>query len=202
MRDVGIGRVLVASLHQAISDLLPARLDFYESWLHAEGLRDGTIGLAPLYAVLSFLRQEGAAYDQVMTRAGEYAAEWTVEEISSFERGIIDAAPRWLRLRLIMRRGGRLVRSSYQGSHLSSHVRRGSARISVRGSVFCSVRAPVSQPLCGYYAAALTRLMGLLDAEGRVSVLSCRSTGTGGSACVLGLAADDSARDGAEVTAA
>jgi hypothetical protein len=30
---------------------LPTRLAFYENWLHAEGLRDGTIGLAPLYAV-------------------------------------------------------------------------------------------------------------------------------------------------------
>ena len=35
---------------------------FYENWLNAEGLREGTIGLAPLYAVLSFLRQEGDAY--------------------------------------------------------------------------------------------------------------------------------------------
>ena len=62
MREAGIGRVLVASLHQAIADILPTRLAFYENWLNAEGLREGTIGLAPLYAVLSFLRQEGDAY--------------------------------------------------------------------------------------------------------------------------------------------
>ena len=59
MREAGIGRVLVASLHQGIADILPTRLSFYENWLNAEGLREGTIGLAPLYAVLSFLRQEG-----------------------------------------------------------------------------------------------------------------------------------------------
>ena len=41
MREVGIGRVLVASLHQGIVDLLPTRLEFYENWLNAEGLRDG-----------------------------------------------------------------------------------------------------------------------------------------------------------------
>jgi len=40
MREAGIGRVLVASLHQGIADTLPQRLSFYESWLHAEGLRD------------------------------------------------------------------------------------------------------------------------------------------------------------------
>src|SRR4029077_18242798 len=119
MRDPGIGRVLVASLHQAISDILPARLGFYESWLHAEGLRDGTIGLAPLYAVLSFLRQEGAAYDEVMTRAGEYAAEWSIADIGGVERRAIESAPNWLRLRLIMRLARQLVRSSYRSSRMS-----------------------------------------------------------------------------------
>ena len=39
MREAGIGRVLVASLHQGISDVLPLRLLFYENWLNAEGLR-------------------------------------------------------------------------------------------------------------------------------------------------------------------
>ena len=62
MIDAGIGRLLVASLHQGIADLLPTRLEFYESWLNPAGLRDGRIGLAPLAAVLSFLRQEGEPY--------------------------------------------------------------------------------------------------------------------------------------------
>ncbi len=70
MHEAGIGRVLVASLHQGIADILPTRLGFYENWLNAEGLRDGTIGLAPLYAVLSFLRQEGDSYALITTRAG------------------------------------------------------------------------------------------------------------------------------------
>ena len=51
MKDAGIGRLLVASLHQGIADRLPDRLEFYENWLHPQGLRDGTIGLAPLHAV-------------------------------------------------------------------------------------------------------------------------------------------------------
>ena len=38
MRDAGVGRVLLASLHQGIADILPTRLGFYESWLHAKGL--------------------------------------------------------------------------------------------------------------------------------------------------------------------
>src|SRR5712671_7698579 len=112
MREAGIGRVLVASLHQGIADILPTRLGFYENWLNAEGLRDGTIGLAPLYAVLSFLRQEGAAYNIITTRAGEYAAEWTVESMSPLRRAAIKRAPEWLRGRLAFRLARRLVRSS------------------------------------------------------------------------------------------
>ena len=63
MSEPRIGRVLVASLHQSIADLLPTRLEFYENWLNVSGLREGTIGLAPLSAVLSFLRTEGDAYN-------------------------------------------------------------------------------------------------------------------------------------------
>src|SRR6266699_4317580 len=103
MREAGIGRVLVASLHQAIADILPTRLGFYENWLNAEGLREGTIGLAPLYAVLSFLRQEGDAYKLITTRAGEYAAEWTVESMSPAQRAMMKAAPAWVRSRILLR---------------------------------------------------------------------------------------------------
>src|SRR5258707_5449830 len=112
MREAGIGRVLVASLHQAIADILPTRLGFYENWLNAEGLREGTIGLAPLYAVLSFLRQEGDAYRLITTRAGEYAAEWTVQSMPAVHRGIIKAAPGWLRTRMLLPLARQLVRSS------------------------------------------------------------------------------------------
>ena len=128
MREAGIGRVLVASLHQGIADILPTRLGFYENWLNAEGLRDGTIGLAPLYAVLSFLRQEGDAYQLITTRAGEYAAEWTVQSMPPVQRAIIRAAPMWLRSRLLLRLARQLVRSSYRGSRAIARLRSGTAQ--------------------------------------------------------------------------
>src|SRR5256885_2431598 len=116
MREAGIGRVLVASLHQGIADILPTRLGFYENWLNAEGVRDGTIGLAPLYAVLSFLRQEGDAYHVITTRAGEYAAEWTVDSMQPIRRTLLKALPDWVRSRLILRLARQVIRSSYRGS--------------------------------------------------------------------------------------
>src|ERR1044071_4314862 len=98
MSDAAVGRLLVASLHQSIADLMPTRLEFYESWLNPAGLRDGRIGLAPLAAALSFLRQEGDQYQLVAVRAGEYTAEWTVAELRPMRRKIIRAAPPGLRL--------------------------------------------------------------------------------------------------------
>ena len=187
MRDPGVGRVLVASLHQGIADILPNRLSFYENWLNAEGLREGTIGLAPLYAVLSFLRQEeGDAYDLITSRAGEYAAEWTVESMSPFQRSAIKAAPAWLRRRLLLWLARKLVRTSYPGSRVISRVRRGTAKVDVRASIFCSVRQPVAHPLCGFYAAAFMRQMALFNLPSHAEVVSCR--GTGKASCVLTIA--------------
>src|SRR4030095_9040223 len=115
MREAGIGRVLVASLHQGIADILPTRLTFYENWLNAEGLREGTIGLAPLYAVLSFLRQEGEAYRLITTRAGEYAAEWTVQSMTPTQRTFLKSLPVWLRRRMLLRLARRLVHGRHTG---------------------------------------------------------------------------------------
>jgi bacteriochlorophyll 4-vinyl reductase len=186
MRQAAIGRVLVASLHQGIADILPTRLGFYENWLNAEGLREGTIGLAPLYAVLSFLRQEGDAYQIITTRAGEYAAEWTVQSMPSMQRAMIKAAPLWLRSRMLLRLARQLVRSSYQGSRAISRLRRGQASVDVRASIFCTVRDPVAHPLCGYYAAAFTRLLSLFNVAARTDVVACR--GTGEVTCLLKVA--------------
>jgi bacteriochlorophyll 4-vinyl reductase len=195
MREAGIGRVLVASLHQGISDILPTRLGFYENWLNAEGLREGTIGLAPLYAVLSFLRQEGDAYQKITARAGEYAAEWTVQSMSPVERSVIRAAPEWLRGRLLLRMARALVRSSYPGSRVISRIRRGTASVDVRASIFCTVREPVPQPLCGFYAAAFTRLLALFDLQVNAEVVACR--GTGKPTCVLRIAMPNAQRKAA-----
>ena len=193
MREAGIGRVLVASLHQGIADLLPDRLEFYENWLNAEGLRDGTIGLAPLYAVLSFLRQEGHVYQAITARAGEYAAEWTIESMRPRRRALIRAMPAWLRRRILLAMAGRLVRNSYRGSRAIARLRRGTASIDVRASIFCTVREPVPEPLCGFYAAAFTKLMAMFGIGAHTNVIACR--GTGESSCVFSVALNGRQRD-------
>ncbi len=185
MNRVGVGRVLIASLHQGISDLVPTRLEFYENWLHATGLRDGRIGLAPLAAVLSFLRQEGEPYEIITARAGQYAAQWTFDNLSSFQRSAIRALPVALRARVAMQLTKRVMRRSYSGSNATSTFRKGQGRITMGSSVFCTVREPWARPLCGYYAAVLERSLTLVAVNGNVTIQSCQ--GAGAASCVIAL---------------
>jgi hypothetical protein len=179
MTDAGVGRLLVASLHQGIADLLPSRLEFYESWLNPSGLREGRIGLAPLAAVLSFLRQEGEPYHLVAARAGEYTAEWTVADLAPLERAIIRGAPPWFRPRLVMRVARRMVRNTFGGSDAVVRWAKDRAAVDLQGSIFCQVRDRTPNPLCEFYASALRRLMYLLNVEADVGTEQCRATGAG-----------------------
>jgi len=185
MNRVGVGRLLIASLHQGISDLIPTRLEFYENWLHASGMRDGKIGLAPLAAVLSFLRQEGEFYELVTARAGRYAAQWSFDNLSSFERSMIRSLPMALRARMALELTKRVIRRTYQGGRATSRLRRGQGTITLRSSIFCAVREPSSRALCGYYAAALERTLALVSVNGNVAVQSCQGAGAG--SCVIAL---------------
>lgn len=175
--------MLVASLHQGISDLMPTRLEFYENWLNPVGMRNGRIGLAPLAAVLSFLRQEGEPYALVTSRAGEYAAQWTFDNLSAFERSFIRALPVMLRARMAMLLAKKVVKRSYGGSRAVARLRRGQGTLTLRSSIFCTVREPFDWPLCVFYSAALAHLFALVGISGEVRVHTCK--GVGDSNCII-----------------
>ena len=187
MSEARIGRLLVASLHQAIADVLPTRLEFYENWLNVSGMREGTIGLGPLFAVLSFLRCEGSMYNTITTKAGEYAAEWAVRGLPALERRFIGALPTPLRARAALRTARLLIRATYPGTRAVIRLRRGKASIDLRGSLFCEVRELVPAPLCGFYAAAVARVLQLFALEADAQVLECRAAGVR-RACVVNVA--------------
>ncbi len=187
MDEGSVGRLLVASLHQSIAEELPLRLDFYESWLNPAGLRDGRIGLAPLAAVLSFLRQEGnGAYPRVTARAGAYSAGWLVDALSPARRQMTLWFPRPIRVWLVLRLARRLVQQTYGGSRVvSRRVGLGRGTVDVRGSVFCQVRDPVPEPLCEFYAAALRVLLTRFDLPMDARTSECRAVGA--SRCTIAL---------------
>jgi hypothetical protein len=177
MTDAAVGRLLVASLHQAVADLLPTRLEFYEAWLNPGSLREGRIGLAPLAAALSFLRLEGDPYHLIAARAGEYTADWTVDGLSDLRKRIIHATPPAIRKRLVVSVARWMVRSTYGATSMKVQWRRWRGAVDLRSSLFCEVRAPVGHPLCEFYAAAFRRLMFLFNLDADVITDRCRATG-------------------------
>jgi len=179
MTDAAVGRLLVASLHQSISDLLPMRLEFYEAWLNPAGLREGRIGLAPLASVLSFLRLEGEPYHLIAARAGEYTAEWTFSNVSPLRKRIILAAPPFIRKRLVVGIARWMVRSTYGATSVTVQWRKWRGALALRSSLFCEVRERVDHPLCEFYAAAMRRLMTLFNLDVDVVTEQCRATGAG-----------------------
>jgi bacteriochlorophyll 4-vinyl reductase len=184
MVDAGIGRLLVASLHEGISDVAPTRLDFYENWLTPPGLRDGKFGLAPLHAVLSFLRLEGQhTYDRIMTKAGQLSADWAYADLSSVERALVRSVPPGLRARLALRLTKRLVSQTFKGSKATTKLRKGKGTVGIRASIFCSVRETAGWPMCVFYCAAVERFLHRFDLDARVEIAECRAHG--GAVCTM-----------------
>ena len=200
MTDGSIGRILVASLHQSIGDALPLRLEYYEHWLTPMGLRDGRTGLAPLGAVLSFLRQEGReTYDRVMTGAGQYSAEWHFAQRGSSQR-LMRWLPYRLRRRVALRRCRRLLRSAFEPAVVRVSVRRGTGTVSVSGAIFCELRDAWPWPTCRYFAAAVERHLALQGVTADVAIDACQSSG--GGACRLTVTFRRPGSDGAVQEAA
>ena len=194
MSDLRIGRIVAASLHQSISDELPDRLEFYELYLRSQGLRDGTIGLAPITAVLGFLRTE-PAYADVVQRAGQLAATWTIASMSPLRRRLIAVLPRRLRARVALGIAAGIVTLVSSSSKAATRLSRTNAQLDVTASLFCEVREIQKMPLCGFYAAAAAETLASFGLPARGVVQQCHAVD--GGPCVIALdlsATDDTAR--------
>jgi hypothetical protein len=135
--------------------------------------------------VLSFLRSEGDAYGLITARAGDYAADWTVTGLSALERRVIKALPVPLRLRAALRVTRGLVRSTYPGSRAIVRLKRGTASIDLRGSLFCEVREASVLPLCGFYASAIVRVLQQFSLQADAQVNECRAASATSKGCVM-----------------
>jgi tetratricopeptide (TPR) repeat protein/TolB-like protein len=173
----GIGRLLVASLHQAISELVPERLSFYEPWLTNDGVRITRVSLAGIRAAFSFLRREDGQYDPVMQRAGALSAQWIWQTVSAFRRGALRLLPVWLRRRVAASFARRVVSEAWCESRARVACRSGHAHVTVDNSLFCDVRTAQAGPLCTYYAAAFDEFLRLLDVEPGARIDACRGAG-------------------------
>lgn len=177
MTEAQLGRLLPPCLHQAINEVMPERLEYYEEWLSPDGLRDGRIGLAPVTAVLGFLRTEGHLYSEVVSRAGTLAASWTVASLPPFQRRLGASLPLSLRAKYALRITRRIVRDVFAPSSASSRLKKGTATLRIESSLFCASRQPQRQPLCDFYRALAVESLRCFDVEATGRLESCRATG-------------------------
>ncbi len=183
MTEGHLGRLLPACLHQAIADTLPDRLEYYEEWLDPVGLRNGSIGLAPLSAVTGFLRTEGGGYDAVVARAGALAVRWSLEAMPPYTRRLGAALPAGLRSRFALRFAKRIVRDVFSASSATSSVARGRATLRVNDSVFCAVRERPAAPLCGFYQSLVVEALRAFQIPAEAAIASCQALD--GGSCVI-----------------
>ena len=183
MTEGQLGRLLPACLHEAIADVLPQRLEFYEEWLHPDDLPDGRIRIAPISAVIGFLRTERPAYDAVVARAETLAAEWTRASLPLVQRRFGASLPRALRARFALRLAGRIIRGIFSGSAAVTRLRRGRASVRVQHSIFCAVREARPSPMCGFYAALIEATLRGFQIGAAVRIESCLASGE--RACVV-----------------
>jgi hypothetical protein len=85
--------------------------------------------------------------------------------------------PAWLRSRMALGVARRVIADSYSGSKANGRVRRGAAVVDLHGSVFCTVREPAPQPLCGFYAALTERVLKLFHVPAEAEPSHCRALG-------------------------
>ena len=176
MSEARIDRLLAAALHQAIADLLPDRLDFYESYLRPRGWREDAVNLAPVTAVLSFLRHEdGEPYGAVMTHAAAYAASWWLARQSWTVRAGGPRLPAWLRLRQVGALAKRHFESSYRGTKVKVRVRGRRLELEIRGSIFCNSREHAHEAHCTYYLAFVRGLVAQVRGAHEAQIIACRA---------------------------
>lgn len=171
----------MASVHKALEDLSPEKVEVFEGWF-SPSKRHRHFHIAPVMGAISYLRRDRELYVKVMERAGRYASQWSYLDRSPIERKLIGSVPHWMRSYLARYVLGSGLRQIHRDGSLS--VRRESSRfvVTVRNSLFCRTGAGAPEPVCAYYAALFA---GLLDRTGlaRPPVVESRCRGQGELVC-------------------
>jgi hypothetical protein len=179
MADLQPGRLLAASLAEALQEFLPQRVDFYEHWLNSDRLRDRRDHLAAMSAVLGFLRTEGDAYHHVMARAGQLSGHWVFETAAPWRRRAATSSPQFVRARLAIGALADLVTQVHAASRATRFIRRRQAEIGVSDSLFCAVREASQTPLCGFYLSAAIELFQQCGVPVHGRTTDCRAVSGG-----------------------
>ena len=184
-----VKRVLLASLHQGIGEVLPSRLGFYERWLNPS-TPDASLGVASFMAMLTFLQQEGEAFDLISSRAGHHAALRAFQELPPFRRACLRMLPRRIRARRAVGLLTRILPSLYPETRVDVTRRRSTVFVGIDGSPFCAVRGSAASASCSFYVNTIAAFLELFNLRPSVRVRGCQSMGM--RSCLLMVLPDQS----------
>jgi hypothetical protein len=166
---------LLESLHRAIGELLPARLEHYENWLGPSGLHE--LGLDSFFAMVTSLRQEGDAFDLVTERAGHHAAVWSFEALPAVKRVLVRAMPRGFRKQAALRLVSVVLPRLCAGIHIDMTRRGSTVLVNLEKSPFCIFSEPGVDRSCTFCASTISALLGLLGLPAAVRASRCQAAG-------------------------
>ncbi len=175
MNTAVIGQFLATSLYQAISETLPLRLGFYESWLTPRGFRARHVYVAGVRAVFSFLRQEDGHYDAIMRRAGSLSARWVHDDLPPMRRALLRSLPGPLRYRAALFLARHVIGMTWSTSRVTIRWRGATGHVAVARSLFCDVRDAAPAPLCAFYVAAIEVCLELAGLGAEVRIEQCHA---------------------------
>lgn len=182
LNDEAVGRVLLASLHQAIGEVLPARLEFYEQWLQPPDHPDESLRIAPFEAMLNALQHEDDS-ENVIARAGQYAAIRSYERLGALRRACLRILPRRIRARKAVGLVVEILPTFVPEARIDVTRRGSTTFIGIDGSPFCTPTGRTSRPSCHFYSNVVITFVQLFKLSPSVRVSRCRVSGTPG--CLL-----------------
>jgi hypothetical protein len=171
-----VERKFVASLHKALEDLAPERLEIFKKWFDPADRRP-QFHIATVIGAIGYLRRSPDLYHKVMEKAGHYASQWSCLDLPRIERKFRFRLP-FGRDRLVKHLLQRGLKSIHRDGELETARDGDKLVVTVSNSLFCRTEKNGGEPTCEYYSALFA---GLLDCThenwSSITESACRAQG-------------------------
>ncbi len=175
-----VERKFVASLHKALEELAPERLEIFEKWFDPADRRP-QFHIASIIGAVGYLRRSPELYHKVMEKAGHYASQWSCLDLPENKRKILFRLPfgRDRRVKHLLQKG---LRSIHRDGQLETARDGDKLVVTLSNSLFCRTELIGNEPTCEYYSAFFAGLLACIH-ENCSSMTESACRGQGDSSC-------------------
>lgn len=171
-----VERKFVASLHKALEELAPERLEIFEKWFDPADRR-AQFHIASVIGAIGYLRRSPDLYHKVMEMAGRYASQWSCLDLPQIKRKIRFRLP-FGRDRLVKHLLQSGLKSIHRDAELETARDGDKLVVTVSNSLFCRTELNGGEPTCEYYSALFAGLLACTHEKcSSITESACRSRG-------------------------